>query len=146
MRVDSAWYTNPIRRTDPIARQTTLIGRRATRVSLTVAVTVTLLTGSTLGLDRGGPTEAANSEAQGIVTLRKPSCDYLLVETPMGYALLEWYGGNDPDEGDELVGPFEEYGFKDIYNLTADAELRVWVEDYWLGKTSALEQFYEECD
>ena len=52
----------------------------------------------------------------------------------MGYALLEWYGGSDPDEGDIIVGDFESYGFKDIYNLTADSELRVWVEDYWLSK------------
>ena len=25
----------------------------------------------------------------------------------MGYAILEWYGGNDPIEGSQLVGDYE---------------------------------------
>jgi hypothetical protein len=31
-------------------------------------------------------------------------CDYFLVSTVQGFALLEWYGGYDPDIGDEIVG------------------------------------------
>ncbi len=89
---------------------------------------------------------AASGAAHGFVVLRKGSCDYFLVETPAGYDLLEWYGGNDPARADELTGNFEEYGFHDIYNLTADEELRVWVEDYWLSKSSGLERLYDKCD
>jgi hypothetical protein len=70
--------------------------------------------------------------ARGVVTHKVGACDYFLVETAMGFDLLEWYGGNDPDEGDVLVGDFESYGFKNIYNTTAKSELRVWVEDFWL--------------
>jgi hypothetical protein len=84
--------------------------------------------------------------AKGEVVYKKSGCDYFIVETNMGYALLEWYGGNDPDEGDIVVGNFESYGFKDIYNLTANSILRVWVEDYWLSKEEALEQYFEHCD
>jgi hypothetical protein len=84
--------------------------------------------------------------AKGEVVYKKSGCDYFIVETYMGYALLEWFGGNDPDEGDVIVGKFESYGFKDIYNLTADSELRVWVEDYWLSREDALEQYFEHCD
>jgi hypothetical protein len=69
-----------------------------------------------------------------------------LVETVRGYAVLEWYGGNDPDKGDLLVGAFENYGMKTIYNITADSELRVWVEDYLLSKEDALEKLLEECE
>lgn len=83
--------------------------------------------------------------AKGAVVLRKDGCDYFLVETTMGFALLEWYGGNDPELGDVLVGDFESYGTKDIYNLTADAETRVWVEEYWLGEDRAIEELYEKC-
>ena len=69
-----------------------------------------------------------------------------LLQRTRGYALLEWYGGNDPSEGDQLVGDYEEYGFHDIYNTTAGEELRVWVEDYWLSKTRVIEKFYNKCD
>jgi hypothetical protein len=40
----------------------------------------------------------------------------------------------------------ESYGSKDIYNLTADSELRVWVEDFWLSKEDAFEKYYEFCE
>ena len=83
---------------------------------------------------------------KGVVVYKKSGCDYFIVETNMGYALLEWYAGNDPDKGDIIIGNFESYGFKDIYNLTADSELRVWVEDYWMSKEEALEQYFEYCD
>lgn len=75
--------------------------------------------------------------AKGEVTKRVSCCDYLLVETNKGFALLESYGGNDPDEGDKLVGNFESYGFKQIRNDTADRELKAWVEDYWLSEDDA---------
>lgn len=64
----------------------------------------------------------------------------------MGYVVLEWYGGNDPDEGDILVGEFESYGMKEIFNLTMDSELQVWVEEYWLSKEDALGQYFEHCN
>lgn len=84
--------------------------------------------------------------AKGVVVLYKSGCDFYIVKTNNGYAILEWYGGNDPSEGDILVGEFETFGMKDIYNLTADAETTVWVEDFWLPKSSAIEKYYEECD
>lgn len=84
--------------------------------------------------------------ARGEVTQRIEGCDYFLVETPSGVDLLEWYGGNDPDEGDVLVGTFETYGFHNIYNLAAKADLRVWVEDYWLDEDTASEQLHDHCD
>lgn len=84
--------------------------------------------------------------AKGEVVYRNSGCDYFVVETFAGYALLEWYGGNDPSEGDTLVGDFESFGSKDIFNLSADEELRVWVQDYWMSKEDALESFYQECE
>lgn len=84
--------------------------------------------------------------AKGVVVLKLSCCDWFLVDAPGGYALLEWYGGNEPERGDVIAGDFESYGFKDLYNLTSDDELRVWVEDYWLGKSDALEQISEQCE
>lgn len=86
------------------------------------------------------------SAAKGVVVYYKSGCDYYIVETNLGYVLLEWYGGNDPSEGDTLVGDYEAYGMKDIYNLTADSETKVWVEDFWLSKDSVLEKYYDKCN
>lgn len=83
--------------------------------------------------------------AKGAVVYRKSGCDYYIVETSSGYALLEWYGGNDPSVGDVLTGMFETYGMKDIYNITADSETKIWVEDFWLSKDRAIEKFFDKC-
>lgn len=84
--------------------------------------------------------------AKGEVVYKKSGCDYFIVETISGYVLLEWYGGNDPDKGDIIVGEYESYGFKDVYNVTADDELLVWVEDYWMSKSHAIEEYFDHCD
>ncbi len=97
-----------------------------------------------LGIMLVSPAVAA--AAKGVVVYRKAGCDYFIVETNMGCALLEWYGGDDPNEGDILVGDYESYGTKDIYNLSTDSELRVWAEDHWLSRDDALEKLYDECN
>ena len=84
--------------------------------------------------------------AEGVVVLKKSGCDYFLVETEAGFALLEWFGGYDPDVGDVIVGQIESYGSYDVYDLSTDDELTVWVEDYWLSKSEAIRKYYEECD
>ncbi len=91
-------------------------------------------------------TPVVANAAKGVVVLYKSGCSYYIVETNLGYAILEWYGGNDPSEGDVLVGDYETYGMKDIYNLTADAETKVWVEDFWLSKSRAIEKYYDKCN
>jgi hypothetical protein len=68
------------------------------------------------------------------------------VATEASYDVLEWYGGHDPDKGDYLIGGFESYGFHDIYDETADNDLRVWTEDYDLSKGRALEKLAEKCE
>ncbi|MEZ5848983.1 MAG: hypothetical protein R3C70_19715 [Geminicoccaceae bacterium] len=84
--------------------------------------------------------------AKGTVVYYKSGCDYYIVETNMGFVLLEWYGGNDPSEGDILVGDYESYGMKDIYNLSADAETRVWVENFWLSRNQVIEDYFDQCN
>jgi len=72
--------------------------------------------------------------ARGIVSYRISGCDYFVVTTKSAYDVLEWFGGHDPDKGDILIGEFESYGFHDIYDETADEDLRVWTEDYDLPR------------
>jgi hypothetical protein len=84
--------------------------------------------------------------ARGAVVVTIRGCDYYAVSSPLGYAILEWYGGGLPAKGDVIVGTFEQYGFQDLYNVTQDQETRVWVEDYWLSAEEAAEKLAENCD
>jgi len=83
--------------------------------------------------------------ARGVVVYKRSGCDYYIVNANRGFALLQWYGGNDPDKGDELAGDFESYGFKTIQNLTRDTETRVWVDDYMLSQSSVVAKYKEKC-
>jgi len=83
--------------------------------------------------------------AKGTVKYTSGGCSWYLVETLNGFALLEWFGGNTPSKGDVIVGDYESFGMKKLYNLTRDRETKVWVDNYWLSKDSAMENFYEKC-
>jgi hypothetical protein len=63
-----------------------------------------------------------------------------------GYGILEWYGGHDPDKDDVLYGDMRTYGMRSIHDETADESIKVWVEDYDLNKTDALEKLLDECE
>ncbi|GAC1619353.1 MAG: hypothetical protein NVS9B13_08530 [Candidatus Acidiferrum sp.] len=88
------------------------------------------------------PTYAAS---RGVVIKRISGCDYFMVNATGGYAVLECYGGHDPDSGDLLIGNFETYGMHDILDDTADETLTVWTEDYDLSRTRALEILLDKC-
>ena len=73
----------------------------------------------------------------GVVVLKKGSGDWFIVNSSRGFAVLEWYGGYDPDVGDIVSGDFESFGFKNV--RIRDRETRIWVEDFWLSQSKALE-------
>ncbi|MGA7769961.1 MAG: hypothetical protein WCA27_27510 [Candidatus Sulfotelmatobacter sp.] len=87
----------------------------------------------------------ALAASKGTVVKRISSCDYFMVKTDAGYAVLEWYGGHDPDNADLLIGNFESYGMHDILDDTADETVTVWTEDYALSRTRALEILVDKC-
>jgi hypothetical protein len=72
-------------------------------------------------------------------------CDYFAVQTPMGFAVLEWYGGELPVKGAVVVGDFETYGMTDIHYVTTGDSTTVWVEEYFLSRSSAAEKLAEKC-
>ena len=92
------------------------------------------------------PAVTSQSADLGIVTHRIGGCDYFLVQTRRGYDLLEWYGGHDPDKRDAIAGKFESYGFHPVVDTTADADLRVYTDDYQLSKEDALEKLADKCE
>ncbi|MGI9104514.1 MAG: hypothetical protein ACR2IF_18885 [Terriglobales bacterium] len=83
---------------------------------------------------------------RGIVVKRKSGCDYFVVYSSSGYAVLEWFGGYDPDEEDILVGTINSYGMRDVHDETADDDVTVWVEDYRVSRSKAMEILYEKCE
>lgn len=83
----------------------------------------------------------------GSVVYAKYSCDYFIVESNAGtYSLLEWYGGRTPSTGDRVYGSITGFGFKDIYTGVSPSKTRIWVEDYWLSRSSVIEQYVEKCN
>jgi hypothetical protein len=92
--------------------------------------------------ENGEPIEGDRAE----VILLKSGCgDYFLADGPSGIYLLEWYGGYSPSEGDVIIGPINSYGFKDVC-YPGNGNGRVWVDDYLLSNTSALEKYDEKCN
>ena len=83
--------------------------------------------------------------AKGVVAAYPSGCDYFIVKTNGGYDLLEWYGGYDPSQGDFVVGDYESYGMKDIYDVSANSSINVWVEDYWETRDSVMEKYRDHC-
>lgn len=92
------------------------------------------------------PHDAFAASGKGVVVYDKGCRSRFIVSTPRGYAILEWFGGNMPGVGDTVVGDFEMYGMKDIYNLRAESETKVWVEDFWLSRDRAVTKMAELCD
>ena len=48
------------------------------------------------------------------------------------------------DEGDTLVGPIESYGMPDVYDINKDSSVKVWVENYWLSRSSLAEDYFNK--
>lgn len=69
------------------------------------------------------------------VLLRVRGCDYFIADGPLGYYLLEWYGGYDPDRGDGIYG--------ELYN--SGQQGRLYIDDYSLSRDSALEKLRAKC-
>jgi hypothetical protein len=44
-----------------------------------------------------------------------------------------------------LIRRIEQYGMHDIVDDTADESVTVWIEDYGLSRSSALEKFVDKC-
>lgn len=91
------------------------------------------------------PKTLASSVAGVVVLEATPGCDYFVVETNMGYSLLERYGGVISIwEGDRVFGEIHSYGFKNIY-IEGRGEMRVWVDDFWMSASDAIQYFRSKC-
>jgi len=95
------------------------------------------------------PAVANTSVSRGTVIHRISGCDYFMVQNHSGYSVLEWFGGDDPDKDDVLIGDFSSFGmhtFRYADDDDNDKSSRLYVEDYGLSKTDALEKLVDECE
>lgn len=44
-----------------------------------------------------------------------------------------------------LIGNLASYGFADLYDHTAGAVVRVYIEDYWLSRTDVIRMYLDMC-
>ena len=68
---------------------------------------------------------------EGIVVRQREGCAYVLVETPSGLALLRWLDGEEPLQGDRVIGDFNLFQTCRLFNQTKSrrftAEMRAYV-------------------
>lgn len=73
-------------------------------------------------------------------------CNYYVIEDPYGdYTLIEWYGGITPDNGEIMIGELHSYGFKDLYNISRDNSMHVYIDDWMLSEDKAKEKLIDKC-
>ena len=80
------------------------------------------------------------SNVRGVVAYYNYSSDKIIIETSMGFTCGEIYGyAGTLSEGDTVVGELESYGFHDIYDISHDRSIRIYIDEYWLNAERALE-------
>jgi hypothetical protein len=95
-----------------------------------------------------GFSNIALSNERGVVVLDHYECksyDHIVIETRMGYTLAEVYDGyGNTHEGHVVYGDLHSYFFKEIYDEDGNQIGRLYLEDYMVGESRALEWCYEE--
>lgn len=82
---------------------------------------------------------------RAVVVTSDYSCDYFMVETRRGYAILRNWGGASPYPGSVLYGDFSSFGVGTFYNRSEGYILNADVRDYWLTYFDALDQLEWAC-
>lgn len=85
-------------------------------------------------------------EEEGVVIWDYNSCDYIIIETRGWYVVAEKrMGSYFLDSGDRVRGDLTSYGFKDVYALSKDDEVRLYIDNYHSSKEDALKNVIEKC-
>ena len=85
------------------------------------------------------------SQERGVVVYNDFNCDYYIVETFRGYAVVRNYSGLVPYNGDVLYGDFSSWGYKTVYNRSSGYLIRGDVRDYWLSWFRARDIVAYQC-
>ena len=84
------------------------------------------------------------SKERGVVVY-SDYCEYYVVETSYGYAVMRAPGSYKPYEGATVYGNFSNYGMRDFYNRSSGRIFTSDVTEYWLSYTAAQDAIYYYC-
>jgi len=87
----------------------------------------------------------APSATASVIVKRLGSCDYFLLYNKSGYVVAEHYTGEEFDEGKMVYGNINTYGYVDIYNEDLDETEHIYIEDWGLNKSDAIEKLLDFC-
>ncbi len=85
------------------------------------------------------------SKERGQVVFSSLTCNYFVVQTINGYAVVQAYGINKPFEGDIVYGNFSSWGSRDILDDSSGTIFSVTVMDYWLTYIQAQVIINDNC-
>lgn len=83
---------------------------------------------------------------RGIVAGSGFGCDYFVVETTRGYAVLRSWGGFAPVRGAVIYGDLSRWGVRTFYNRTEGYLMNADVRDYGLSYFQAMDQMNWYCN
>lgn len=82
---------------------------------------------------------------RGVVCLKNSICDYIIVCLDDNkYSIVEDYD-NSSQEGDVLIGRFQNYGLDYVYNITRNDKFKINVESVEFLESRATETWEKEC-
>jgi hypothetical protein len=82
---------------------------------------------------------------RGVVAHGEYNCDYYVVETYRGFALLKSWGGYNPYQGSVMYGDFSRYGIHTFYNRSEGLLQQADVREYWLSYWEAMDALDWNC-
>lgn len=89
--------------------------------------------------------QAMAGKDNGLVAHMDSGCDFIVVQTHYAWALVQWYGGARPNDGDILLGEFGSYRMQTMYNRTRQANVEVLADRYWLTEDEAFARYADQC-
>ncbi|MEP7236490.1 MAG: hypothetical protein ABI685_01440 [Ferruginibacter sp.] len=85
------------------------------------------------------------NQEEGEVVYSDPSCNYWVVDTYNGYAVIQSSAYNKPYEGDLIYGNFSSRGTRDMYNFQGKFVFTGTAIEYWLTYNEALDVLDYYC-
>jgi hypothetical protein len=85
------------------------------------------------------------SKEQGEVVYSDSYCNYYVIETYNGFAVVRAYGSYKPYEGSIVYGNFSAQGTRDFYNYSNRVVFTGTVTDYWMSYQEAQDALDYYC-
>ena len=81
--------------------------------------------------------------ASGTVIYAKANC--FVFQTDQGATLVERSGGDGAQEGQNVSGPLDEFGYQELSDESGKQVLVGWVQNYGVKDDAEIEDFKKSC-